>query len=363
MLCKLVEVRTVTNNTSNIIKLIKAIILATASFALIIIVFKYAKGFYDEYMDELKGTESYVGVDVVVTIPEGASVKKIAKILKDAGLIEYESAFIKRKENEFEGSLSSGTFTLNTGMTTLEMMEAMAPDDSEPVAVAYLTVPEGFSIDQIAQKCEDNDVCSSQDFINAVNSVTKSEFPYLEDVPAGADVRYRLEGYLFPATYSIYEDTTAESLVQDMLKAFDDYYDDEIRLRADYLGLNSYEVITMASMIEREASVDEERARIAGVYYNRLKEGMLLQVDPTVLYPLTKGLYNKQEVLYEDLELDSPYNTYIYSGLPVGPICNPGLACINAALYPEEHNYYYYHLVDEEEGTHVFTETFEEHLE
>ncbi len=347
-----------------IIKLIKLIILLSASFAMCVIVFNYGKGFYDEYMHEYKGTESFDGEDVEVVIPEGASVKKIAKILKDAGLIDYERAFIKRKQNEYaDYSLSSGTFVLNTGMTTLEMMQAMTPKDDTPVVLSYLTIPEGYTIDQIAAKCDDQGICTRKEFINAVNSVTSSEFSYLDEVPAGANVKYRLEGYLFPATYEIYEDTTAEILVARMLQAFKDYYNEELKLRAEVLGYSTFDVITRASIVEREARVADERPIIAGVFNNRLAADMPLQVDPTVLYPLTDGMYDKDEVLYEDLEIDSPYNTYKYPGLPVGPICNPGLACIEAVLYPTEHGYYYYHVDNEEAGTHIFTETYDEHLE
>ena len=113
---------------------------------------------------------------------------------------------------------------------------------------------------------------------------------------------------------------------------------------------------------EREAKLDEERPIIAGVINNRLEQGMMLQMCPTVLYPITAGLYDKLEVTYEDLEVESPYNTYKNTGLPVGPICNPGAVSMNAVLYPEEHNYLYYHVDDEEIGNHIFTETYEEHV-
>lgn len=348
--------------TNKIAKLVKLIILFTASFMLIGIIYDYVKVFYDEYMEEYKGTESTEGIDVIVTIPEGASIKKVAAILHEKGLIKYERAFVKRKQKESPGEISHGTFTLNTGMTTLQMMETMAPEKDVVKVVDHLVVPEGFTIDQIAARCEEQDICSADDFINAVKSVTRSDFSYLADVPAGIDVRYRLEGYLFPATYEIYDTTTPESLVDWMLDTFDDYYDEEIKMRADYLGLNSYDVITKASMIEREAKIADERRVISGVISNRLEEGMMLQIDPTVLYPLTKGMYDRKEVLYEDLEFESPYNTYLHEGMPIGPICNPGYDCIEAALYPEDHDYLYYKLVDEDTGTHEFYEYYDDFL-
>ncbi len=347
-----------------IIKVIKLIILAVASISLCSIIVDYGKGFYNEYMEEYKGTESTEGEDVIVTIPEGASAKEIAKILKDAGLIKYESAFTRRlQDSEYRGKLKSGTFTLNTGMNTLEMMAALSPTIDYELPIGTLVIPEGFTIEMIAARCESQGICTEQEFLNAVQSVTTSDFPYLADVPDGANVKYKLQGYLFPATYDIYSDTTAESLVEWMLITFQFYYTEELQAQADAMGYNSYDVITMASIVEREARVDEERPIIAGVINNRLAIDMQLQMCPTVLYPLTDGMYDQNQVLYEDLELESPYNTYKYSGLPAGPICNPGLACIKAVLYPEQHSYYYYHVGDEEAGTHIFTETYEEHID
>lgn len=352
------------NIFNNAIRTIKGIVLALASIALCIIVFRYCKGFYDEYMEEYKGTESFQGADVVVEVPQGASVKEVAEILKEKGLIKYKSAFTKRvQDSEYRGKIQSGTYTLNTGMNTLEMIAAMCPVYDETTPIAKLTVPEGFTVEMIAARCEELDICSKQEFLNAVNSVTTADFPYLADVPAGANVKYKVEGYLFPATYDIYSTTTAESLVQWMLETFQNYYTEDLQQRAAELGYSSFEVVTRASIIEREAKIETERPIIAGVINNRLAADMPLQMCPTVLYPLTKGLYNQSQVYYTDLELDSPYNTYLYPGLPVGPICNPGIACINAVLYPEEHGYYYYHVSDEDEGTHIFTETYEEHVD
>lgn len=349
---------------NSFIRFIKGIILIVAVVVLCLVVKDYIKEFYDAYQYELTNTETTQGVDVVVVIPEGASVEEIASILKDNGLIEYERAFTKRlQESEYRGKLKSGTYTLNTGMNTLDMMAAMSPDYDEILPIDQLVVPEGFTIEMIAARCEEQGICTSDEFIRAVSSVTSADFPYLEDLPAGTPVKYKLQGYIFPATYDIYEDTTAESLVEWMLETFDNYYTEDMQERAAELGYSSFDVVTMASIVEREAKVDSERATIAGVINNRLEADMPLQMCPTVLYPLTDGMYNQSQVYYEDLELDSPYNTYVNSGLPSGPICNPGLACINAVLYPEEHSYYYYHVDDEEAGTHIFTETYEEHID
>ncbi len=345
------------------IKLVKTMIAICALLALGMIVMTRIKEYRAEYEAEMTNTETTQGVDVKVVIPENASVKQIAHILYKNGLIKFEGAFVDRlQDSEYRGMLKHGTYTLNTGMNTLDMMAIMSAEDETGGVLQKLVVPEGFTIDQIAARCEKQDICTAEEFINACKSVTKVKFPFLEDVPAGADVRYRLEGYLFPATYDITAETTAESLVDWMLDTFSIYYNTELQAKAAERGLNSYQVINMASMIERECRIPDERPVIAGVINNRLKDDMNLQIDSTVLYPITKGMYDREEVTYDDLEVDSPYNTYKYTGLPAGPICNPGLACIKAVLEPTEHGYYYYHIVNEETGEHAFFETYEEHI-
>jgi conserved hypothetical protein, YceG family len=345
-----------------LIKFIKALIVIVAAVMLGMIIRDYYREYKNAYNEEYEGVYSRQGTEVVVNIPEGAGIKEAANILYKKGLIKYKRAFINRyQESDFSGKLKAGTYTLNTGMDTITMIEIMCPVIDDSNLVKKLVVPEGFTVDMIAARCEEEEICSKEEFLRAVQSVTKTDFEYLNDVPDGAPVRYKLEGYLFPATYDIYKDTTPDQIVGMMLQAFRNYYSEDMRERAEELGYNSFEVLTRASMVEREAKIDSERATIAGVFNNRLNEDMLLQVDPTALYPLTNGMYDKEEVTYEDIEIDSPYNTYKYEGLPCGPICNPGLACINAVLEPEEHEYLYYHVSDKESGKHVFSETYDEH--
>ncbi len=345
-----------------LIKFIKALIVVIAAVMLALIIKDYYGEYKKAFNEEYEGTYTREGEEVIVNVPEGAGVKEVANILYKKGLIKYKRAFINRyQESDYSGKLKAGTYTLNTGMNTLTMIETMCPVIDESNLVVKLVVPEGFTVDMIAARCDEEGICTKEQFLSAVNSVTKADFEYLNDIPEGAPVRYKLEGYLFPATYDIYKDTTAEQIVGMMLQAFRNYYSEDMRARAEELGLNSFEVLTMASMVEREAKIDSERPIIAGVFNNRLAEDMPLQVDPTALYPITDGMYDKEVVTYEDIEVDSPYNTYKYTGLPCGPICNPGLACINAVLEPEEHSYLYYHISDEESGKHVFSETYEEH--
>lgn len=233
----------------------------------------------------------------------------------------------------------------------------------EPVkeVVDTLTIPEGYSIEQIAAKCEEHGICSADEFLNEVKN-GNHQIPFSTGNMNTDGVKYDLQGYLFPATYDIYDDTTAASLIDTMLEKFQSIYTSEYSAKAAELGYTDYQILIMASIVEREAKIDSERPIIAGVIYNRLNIDMMLQMCPTVLYPLTDGMYDKTEVTYDDLEIESPYNTYRNTGLPVGPICNPGQASLEAVLYHDENDYLYYHTSDAGDGSHIFSSTYDEHI-
>ena len=282
----------------------KPLIVISIVLVIVLAILIYGYSQYKIYQEEYQGTESTQGEDVEVVIPEGAATKQIAQILKDNGLIQFPAAFVKRvKESEYRGVLQPGTFTLNTGMSTWEMIEILGQVEPTRTVKATVTIPEGFSIEQIAARMASEGICTQDEFLEAVQD-DNYDYAFLDSIPDGITVNYRLQGFLFPATYDVYEDTTPHALVN-----------------------------------------------------------MMLQMCPTVLYPITNGIYDKSEVTYDDLEIDSPYNTYKYTGLPVGPICNPGEVSMQAVLNPAEHNYLYYHVDNEETGSHIFTETYEQHLE
>jgi UPF0755 protein len=340
---------------------IKVIIVLAVVAILIVLAGIKVKGMYNEFMDEYKGTDTVAGEDVTIVVPEGASAKSVAAILHDAGLIDYEYAFIMRiKESDYRGKLQPGTFVLNTGMSTLDMIEVMCYVEPVKEVIDTLTVPEGFSVEQIAARCEEQGICTKSEFLQEASS-GKYQLPFGNDT-VSSSATYELQGYLFPATYDIFEDTTAESLINNMIDKFNSVYSSEYSNRAAELGYSDYDVLIMASIVEREAQIDSERAVIAGVIYNRLDDGMMLQMCPTVLYPMTDGMYDVTELTYDDLEIVSPYNTYKNYGLPVGPICNPGQASIEAVLYPDDNDYLYYHTSDAGDGSHVFSSTYDEHL-
>ena len=315
-----------------------------------------AIGFYKEYSND----ESIDGEEVEIVIEKGTSTKGIAKILKEKGLIQYELAFtMKAKKTEYGSKLHYGTFTLHEGMSLLDILKTIAEGEGDN-GMIKVVIPEGYTVQMIAQRLEDKGVCSKEEFLEAANTLDY-DFTFLKDLEVPEDVDYVLQGFLFPATYKWEAGTKASVIVKDMLQAFVNQVGTEELEKMEKSEQGLYNMITIASIIEREAKLDEERPTISGVIYNRLEIDMKLQMCPTVLYPLTEGMYDVNQVLYKDLEIDSPYNTYENYGLPIGPICNPGLASIKAALAPEKHDYLFYHTDGTSDGKHIFTKTYEEH--
>lgn len=306
------------------------------------------------------GTEG--GKEVTFEIEQGQGVRTIAANLKEAGLIKSELAFILKVRNMGASSaLRYGSFILNEGAGLETLITQLTSGGAQKASKSF-TIPEGYSIEKMAVKLEEEGICSAADFLAAVEQ--EYDFDFLESIPADADVKYRLQGFLYPDTYSVFEDATAEDIVRTMLEQFDSKFTADMRTKAENLGKSIFEVVIEASIVEREAQKAEERSMIAGVIVNRLEINMPLQMCPTALYPVTDGMYDKSTVTYADTEIDSPYNTYKYTGLPVGPICSPGVSCLEAVLEPAEHDYLFYH-VDESknDGSHIFTETYEEHTQ
>ena len=306
------------------------------------------------------GTEG--GPEVEFEIEQGQGVRTIAQNLKEQGLIKSEIAFILKVRNMgMSGSLRYGTFVLNEGAGLETLITQLTSGGAKKDSKSF-TIPEGYSIEKMAVKLEEEGICSASEFLDAVEKEYKYDF--LESIPADANVKYRLQGFLYPDTYAVYDDATAEDIVHMMLEQFGNKFTADMRSQAQSLGKSIFEIVTEASVVEREAQRPEERDMIAGVLVNRLEINMPLQMCPTVLYPLTDGMYDKSTVTYADTEIDSPYNTYQNPGLPVGPICSPGVSCLEAVLNPAEHSYLFYH-VDEtkNDGSHIFTETYEEHTQ
>lgn len=317
----------------------------------------FAGTMYMEYNSKGVGD----GELVTIEIEKGSSTMGIAEKLKEEGLIKYKLVFVLKTRNMgVGGQLRYGTFDLhkNAGLEALiqELISGGAKKQE-----AMFTMPEGYSIEQTALKLEEEGFCSASEFLQAVEM--DYDFEFLQSIPENTDVKYALQGFLFPDTYAISDDMSAQDIVTVMLKQFDAKFTDEMRDRAAQLNKSIYEVVIEASIIERETLVDAEREMVAGVIKNRLEDGMRLQMCPTVLYPLTNGIYDKTTVTNEDTLIDSPYNTYQNAGLPVGPIANPGLPSLEAALNPAEHDYFFYHTdTEKNDGSHIFTKTYQEHV-
>ena len=284
---------------------------------------------------------------VMVTIPRGASASRVARILAQQGVIRSPLGF--RMQVRITGKASKlkpGAYQLDTGMTPLKIIAILS--SGETIA-RWVTIPEGFTVRQIAKRLASQGLVDEDRFLQlALNG--GSSFRTSFSHPAS------LEGYLFPDTYLVPPGGTEEDVINEMLVAFDKKV---VRvLSSDIAGsnLSLQQIVTLASLIEREARVPKDRRLVAAVLRNRLAKGMRLQCDATVLYSLGE---HKDRVLYRDLEVDSPYNTYRHAGLPPGPIASPGFACIEAALHPADADYLYY--VARPDGSHIFSRTLEEH--
>jgi len=346
---------------SNMSRFIPAavILLALAMVAVIGLVVAVAPStILREEPTESLGPTPQAGDVAVITIKQGDGAKDIAERLENAGVIQSSRLFrVLVAFMDIEDELVAGDYEFDKGMTTLTVIGRIHEGITAPVVV---TIPEGLRLEEIGAVLEGKGVVSASDFLAATKK--PYDFPFLADLPATAG----LEGYLFPATYGFSRTVTAEDVVRQMLKAFESSVVPEAQGEVVTGDLTLHQVITLASIVEREAVKAEERPLIASVFLNRLKVGMALQADPTVQYALGNDKENvarygywKKELTLADLAVSSPYNTYQNMGLPPGPIACPGLDSIKAVLRPARTNYLFF--VAKDDGSHVFAETLEEH--
>jgi len=287
---------------------------------------------------------------VNVVVPKNSSTAYIAGQLENEGLVHSALAFrLYARYHEIDGKLKPGTYQLNPAMTLEEITGQLIKGPDETIKI---TVPEGFTVAQVAGLLNQVGITGKEDFLRVTDS--EWNYPYLKDISAEEN---RLEGYLFPDTYHVSPITGPEKLVQMMLDRFNTVIEEQNYIkRATDRNLTLHQAVIIASMVEREARVAGERARIAGVIFNRLEIGMPLQIDATIQYVLEAP---REILLYKDLEVDSPYNTYKHPGLPPGPIACPGWPSLQAVIEPEEHDFLYY--VAKPDGSHAFSRTLQEH--
>jgi UPF0755 protein len=293
--------------------------------------------------------KGYATADTFVDIPQGAGTAEIRRRLIDAGVIQDDATF--RAALWWSGearNLQAGEYRFDRAMTPVEVLQRIGRGD---VFTQRITFPEGLTIVEMARLYESREFGTAKDFLAAAGDPT----PVEAIDPAAPD----LEGYLFPDTYALPRRTPASRLVAMMVDRFLETYTEDLRAKAQEQGLTTRQVVTIASLVEKETAKADEHPLVAAVYRNRLQRGMPMQADPTVIYALQKAGRYDGNIRREDLQFDSPYNTYRYPGLPPGPIAAPGRAALQATVAPADVPYLYF--VSRNDGSHVFAETLAQH--
>jgi UPF0755 protein len=316
-----------------------------------------------ETLQEPAGLDS----DVPFLIPVGISADSVAEDLKAAGLLSNSELFLNYLVYYgMDSRLQAGQYTLNGNLTIPQLAEAITEGSAQDVTVSFL---KGMRLEEMADYLAVTSPAAidSADFLALARRerpLDLSPYPFLNSLGPNNT----LEGYLFPGAYRVPSDADAQFLIEKMLQNFNSHVTPAMRQAYGAQGLSLAEAVTLASIVERETPVDEERPLIASVYTNRIHEGMPLQADPTVQYAIgfQVGHQNwwKAPLFLSDLQLEHPYNTYKIPGLPPGPIANPGLASLQAIAEPESSDFLFFVLDCESDppGRHVFSRTFEEHL-
>nr|WP_261780080.1 endolytic transglycosylase MltG [Paenibacillus xylanexedens] len=298
---------------------------------------------------------------VVFEIKSGSGTSQIADQLEQEGLIRSGLAFKGYLKWKNQGSsFMAGTYSMNPGVSYDEIISKLNSGEVVPEEMVKFTIPEGYTVLQMADKLSAEGVVDREEFIKLANDPSSFDVDIIKDIPVDEELRYALEGYLFPETYELKKGSSTHDVMQRMLEEFQTKIntipDLESKLKARNLSL--HELLTIASLVEREVVVDEERALVAGVIDNRIKQDMKLEIDATVQYLLDKP---KARLLFKDLKVQSPYNSYLNKGLPPGPIASPSLESIEAALAPEASDYLFYVTKKDGSSGHLFAKTYKEH--
>lgn len=301
---------------------------------------------------------------VLFTIGEGASLSSVATKLEDQGLIN--SSFGLKLLADFtsvSSKVKNGEYVLDRTMSVQEILDVITRSTSS-TGVIKVTLVEGMTVEDFAETLKNAGVISStESFLNQCKDPQNySDYYFVAPVCQMDDLKYGLEGYLFPDTYEFFVNSTNDIAIKRMLSRMNVIYTTSYTERADELGLTMHEVITLASIIEKEGR-GEDFNKISAVFHNRIKKNMRLESDVTVQYAL--GI-KKLVLSSEQLKVDSPYNTYVVSGIPAGPICNPSKDAIKAVLYPDEEilngGYLYFTLTDPYTGEVKYSKTYSEHI-
>lgn len=309
-------------------------------------------------------TEDTSGYEFEIT--SGQSLNRVSANLEEAGLIRSKTVF--KYYCDFAGmgqKIQVGTYTLRKDMTMAEIAEQLTAGDGNPL-VRNITLIPGESIEEFAAKLVKNGVLESGDrFLELCRTGEDfKDYYYIADILSGGNAsqrKYVLEGYLAPNTYEVYTSAGEEEIIRKLLSQTEAVFPEEYQTQAETLGMTMDQILTLASMIEKEAK-EQDFARVSAVFHNRLRAGMKLESDVTVHY--ITGV-RRMSLTEEDLNRADAYNTYLYRGLPPGPICNPSPAAIKAALYPDQtlvaEKYLYFCAKEPESGELYFSRTLEEH--
>jgi UPF0755 protein len=336
------------------IYIISTLLIITVFASSISFVFNYLFGAYDKKNPS----------PVLFTVNEGASMSSVASKLEDAGLIRSSMGIkLLADFTSVSSKIQNGEYVLDRTMSVQDILDIITRSTTSAKVVS-VTLVEGMTIEDFAEQLKTGGVISSTDsFIQECKNLKNyTDYYFVPPLQSNGNLKYGLEGYLFPDTYEFYADSSNDVVIKKLLSRLNSLYTVQLTEKADSMGLSMHQVITLASIIEKEGR-GEDFAKISAVFHNRLKKGMKLESDVTVQYAL--GI--KKLVLTADqLKVDSPYNTYVVSGIPAGPICNPGIDAIKAVLYPDQEilkgNYLYFTLTDPYTGEVKYSKTYEEHV-
>jgi UPF0755 protein len=347
-------------NEAKVVRKVVAIIVLTV-FIIAGLIFG---GGYLYINSALQPVDSESKEEKLVQIPIGSGVSSISRILEESGVIKNAHVFKYYVKFKNESGFMAGDYVMTPSMTLPQIIESLKTGKVMREAVFQITVPEGKQLDEIADIISKNTNYSTDEVLNRLNDRTYIEtliasYPdILTNEILDAKIKFPLEGYLFPATYPFYEkEPTIDEIVAVMLDKTQSVIQ-EYQGQMEDQSMTVHQLLTMASLIEEEATKKVDRDQIASVFYNRIDTGMPLQTDPTVLY--AKGVHEKR-VYYKDLEIDSPYNTYQNTGLTPGPIANAGTSSIDAVLFPAETDFLYF--LATPQGDVLFSKTLAEHNE
>lgn len=318
--------------------------------------------YIDKNTKPLQNTNNYKICEI-----SSRNLDDICEQLENNGIIRNKTAFkIRSILSGVHGKFSKGNYELSPSMTSDELIAVLQTGGIKEENTVTVTIKEGLTIEEIADELFDKkaiydkqiflDLCKDGGKYFSSNIINEVEKP-------GEDVKYSLEGYLFPDTYEFFENSSAESVINRMVSRFNEVYSEAYVAKAKEYGYSKSDVIILASIIEKESKTNDF-SKVSSVLHNRLNTGMMLQVDASIRY--IENLNNTISITSNQYKLENPYNTYKNAGLPPGPICNPSKNAIEAVLWPDteyiNENYLYFCLTDYETGTMVFSKTYDEHL-